>query len=85
MTSTINKKAERHTRAEMMKRDGETYMAVGLFVFALAVPVLIATFWATRTHAAVVNVIAGLILGVLGSGAIAYGWRLFKRSKTIVS
>jgi len=83
MTKTIEKKAERHTVAEMMKRDGETYMAVGLFVVALAVPVLIATFWATRGHAAVVNVIAGLILLGVGSGAVFYGRKLFKRSKTL--
>ncbi len=85
MTSTIDKKAERHTIAEMMKRDGETYMAVGLFVIAIAIPVLIATFWAVRSHAAVVNVIAGSILLIVGGSAVAYGWKLFKRSKTIAS
>ncbi|GMV92228.1 MAG: hypothetical protein AMXMBFR82_20060 [Candidatus Hydrogenedentota bacterium] len=85
MTSTIDKKVERHTVKEMMKRDGETYMAVGLFVIAIAIPVLIATLWAVRSHAAVVNVIAGLILLGVGGSALFYGWILFKRSKTIAS
>jgi hypothetical protein len=86
MPSTIDKKAERHTVAELMKRDGETYMAVGLFIIALAIPVLIGTLWATeRPHAALVNLVAGAILGIIGGCALFYGWKLFKRSKTIVS
>jgi hypothetical protein len=84
MPSTIDKKAERHTVAELMKRDGETYMAVGLFVVALAIPVLIGTIWATdRPHAAIVNAIAGTILLLVGGAAMFYGWTIFKRSKTL--
>ncbi|MCC6486859.1 MAG: hypothetical protein IT364_05105 [Candidatus Hydrogenedentes bacterium] len=81
MTKTIEKTAEEHSAAEMMKRDGETYMAVGLFILALSIPVLIGTIWALdRPHAAVVNATCGAALAVVGGGAIAYGWKLFKRA-----
>ena len=81
MTKSIEKTAEEVSATEMMKRDGETYMAVGLFIVALAIPVLIGTYWAMeRPHAAVVNAVCGATLAVVGGGAVAYGWKLFKRA-----
>ena len=82
MTDTINKVEERHTKNEMVKRDGETSMAVGLFILALGIPVLIGTLWALdNPRAAVVNAICGFVLILIGDGATAYGWRLFKQAK----
>lgn len=83
MPGTIDKTAEEHTATEMMKRDGETYIAVGLFIVALSIPVLIGTIWAMeRPHAAVVNAVCGVVLAVVGGGSIAYGWMLYKRATT---
>lgn len=82
MTQTIEKVEERHTKNEMLKRDGETGMAVGLFVLALGLPVLLGTIWALDTpRAAIVNAICGLVLVVFGGVATGYGWVLFKRAK----
>lgn len=82
MTQTIEKVEEHHSKAEMIKRDGETSMAVGLFVFAVGLPVLIATIWALDNHrAAIVNAICGVVLLLVGGGATLYGWTLFSRAK----
>lgn len=82
MTETIEKVEERHTKNDMLKRDGETGMAVGLFVLALAIPVLIGTlFELDQPRAAVVNFICGMVLLLVGGGSTAYGWMLFKRAR----
>jgi hypothetical protein len=82
MSKTIEKVEERHTKNEMLERDGETGMAVGLFVLALGLPVMLGTFWALDTpRAAVVNFVCGLVLTLIGIGATAYGWRLFKQAR----
>ena len=82
MTQTIEKVEEHHSKTEMLKRDGETSMAVGLFVFALGLPVLIGTVWALDNHrAAIVNAICGAVLLVIGGAATAYGWMLYSRAK----
>ncbi len=47
----------------------------------IALPVLLGTFWAGRMHAAVVNVIAGLILLAVGVGLATFGMRARKRLK----
>lgn len=81
MSQTIKKVTERHTAAEMMKRDGETYMAVGLFLVALSIPVIIGTFYAlARPHAAIVNCICGVVLLAIGAGGVFYGWSLYRRT-----
>lgn len=81
MSKTIEKVEPRHTENEMLKRDGETSMAVGLFVLAVGVPVLIGTIWALENpRAAVVNAICGLVLLGIGGGATWYGWGLYKRA-----
>lgn len=81
MSKTIEKVEPRHTENEMLKRDGETSMAVGLFVLAVGVPVLIGTIWALENpRAAVVNAICGLALMAIGGGATWYGWGLYKRA-----
>ena len=57
------------------KRDAETQMMLGGFVTLISIPVLIGTFWADTTRAAVVNVAAGAILFAIGLGIAVYGWR----------
>ena len=82
MTQTIDKVEERHTKNELLKRDGETSMAVGLFVLALGLPVLLGTFWSLdNPRAALVNAICGLALLLIGGGATFYVWTLFSRAR----
>jgi hypothetical protein len=81
MSKTIEKVEPRHTENDMLKRDGETSMAVGLFVLAVGLPVLIGTLWALdNPRAAVVNAVCGAALIAIGGGATWYGWGLFKRA-----
>ena len=85
MTQTIEKVAETHTVDEMQKRDGETSMAVGLFILALGVPVSFATLLVDRSttlgqHGAIVNAICGLVLLLIGGSAAGYGWILYQRA-----
>jgi hypothetical protein len=81
MTQTIEKQPERHTRNEMLKRDGETSMAVGLFLVALGIPVLIGTLWALDNfRGAVVNAICGLVLLLIGGAVTIYGYIMFRRA-----
>ena len=61
--------------AELRKRDAETQIALGLFIFVLSLPVLLGTIWADRFHAQIVNVIAGVVLLAIGAGLFWYGWR----------
>lgn len=84
MSKTIEKVEPRHTENEMLMRDGETSMAVGIFVAAIGLPVLIGTIWALENpRAAVVNAICGLVLLGIGGGATWYGWGLYKQAKKI--
>jgi hypothetical protein len=80
MSESIQKTTSKFTANEMGTRDGETSIAVGMFLFALGVPVFIATFWALdRPSAAIVNALCGAALLLIGGGAITYGlWELRK-------
>ncbi len=79
MTQTIDKVTEEHDAKDFAKRDGETYIAVGLFIFALGVPVLIGTLWALeKPNAAIVNAVCGAVLTLIGLAAMAYGWRTYR-------
>lgn len=81
MPEAIEKVTEKHTVDEMRKRDGETNIAVGLFLFALGIPVLLGTFAALdRPRAALVNAICGGVLLLIGAGVIAYGWWGFRKA-----
>lgn len=65
----------------MKKRDGETNIAVGLFLFALGIPVLLGTLGIEGNfRAATVNAVCGFALLLVGGGWVAYGWRQFKQS-----
>lgn len=83
MGETIQKVTEEHSVNEMEKRDGETAIAVGLFIFALGVPVLIGTLFALdNPRGAIVNTICGLVLLLIGGAAIGYGWLTYRGAHT---
>jgi hypothetical protein len=65
------------------KRDGETYIAIGIFVVAVGAPVMAGTYWAalTNMHAAVVNGVCGATLLLIGFASIAYGMLLLRRHR----
>ncbi len=66
---------------DIQKRDGETYFAIGLYIFVIGIPVVFGTFFSlSNIHAAVVNFCAGVTL--VGGGCIGmfYGQLLKRRS-----
>ena len=65
------------------KRDGETYRALGMFIVAVGIPVLMGTYWAMQTNvrAAVINVICAIVLLLIGGASIYYGQILLARNK----
>lgn len=64
------------------KRDAETYIAIGIFILAVGIPVLLGTIWAMdRPHAAIVNAICGAVLCLIGAGCIGYGMFMNRRRK----
>ncbi len=67
-------KHQEHTR-----RDAETQILLGGFIFILGVPVLIGTWWAESTASRLVNVAAGLVLLVIGAAFLMYGRSWLKR------
>lgn len=75
MSDMHNLHKDEDRKQELRKRDAETQMALGIFVVVIALPVLVGTFWADRTHAAVVNVTAGLVLLGVGAALALFGMR----------
>lgn len=68
--------------AKHRKRDGETYIAIGIFIAAVGLPVLVGTYWAlASTHAAVVNAVCGATLLLTGAASIAYGLLVLRRHR----
>lgn len=64
---------------DIQKRDGETYFAIGLYIFVIGLPVVAGTYFSlSNTHAAVINFIAGMTLVGGGLVGMFYG-RLLKR------
>lgn len=82
MSQAIDKDVrEKTSDNDMDKRDGETNIAVGLFLFVLGIPVLLGTFWALdRPHAAFVNAVCGGVLLLLGACVVFHGWRGFRKA-----
>ncbi len=72
-----------NVNVRMEKRDGETYIALGLFIVAVGIPVIAGTYWAYQTNvrAAVVNLVCSICLLLIGGGAIGYGKLLLSRNK----
>ncbi len=75
--------SHKNVNIRMEKRDGETYVALGLFIVAVGIPVMVGTYFAAQTNvrAAVVNVICATVLLMIGAGAIIYGRLLLTRNK----
>ncbi len=81
MSEAIDKVSEERPVKDMRKRDGETNIVVGLFLFALGIPVLLGTFGALeRPHAAFVNAVCGIVLLLIGAVVTVYGWWGFRNA-----
>ena len=65
---------------EHTRRDAETALLLGGFVFIMAIPVLIGTFFAQQVHAQIVNFIAGMVLLGVGAGIAAWGWLTIRKT-----
>lgn len=65
---TIQPSGRQHT-----KRDADILQMLGIFLVVLAVPVLIGTFWAEGAFERTINILAGLIIGIIGAGMILRG------------
>jgi len=75
--------SDKNVNIRMEKRDGETYIALGLFIVAVGLPVAAGTYWAAKTDvkAAVVNIVCSGVLLLIGAAAILYGRLLLARNK----
>lgn len=75
--------SDKNVNIRMEKRDGETYIALGLFIVAVGIPVVLGTYFAAQTNmrAAIVNLICATVLLLIGAAAIAYGRILLARNK----
>jgi len=75
--------SDKNVNIRMEKRDGETYVALGLFIVVVGVPVMAGTYWAAKfdTSAAVVNFVCSCVLLAIGFAAITYGRVLLARNK----
>ena len=76
--------SDKNVNIRMEKRDGETYIALGLFIVAVGLPVMAGTYWAyqpTNIRPAVVNVICAGVLLLIGVASIVYGRVLLARNK----
>lgn len=71
--------AEHDAKKAHTKRDSETFIALGLFMVALAVTVLIGTYWTTTTDGKVVNALSGVVLLATALGFIIRGVYIKKR------
>lgn len=60
------------------KRDGETLIALGIFLAVLGVPVILGIFWEPPGFVRWVSAVCGLLLIGIGSGFIAKGRSLLK-------
>lgn len=64
------------------QRDGEIYIALGIFIAAIGLPVIIGTAFALdRPHAAVVNAVCGVVLFGLGVACAGFGVLVLKGVK----
>jgi hypothetical protein len=61
------------------KRDGETLIALGLFLAVLGVPVILGIFWEPPGFVRWVSAVCGLLLMGSGGAFMAKGVSLLKR------
>ncbi|HNR32606.1 MAG TPA: hypothetical protein PKI11_17080 [Candidatus Hydrogenedentes bacterium] len=82
MSGIFDREPDKYEPETFHRRDAETYIAIGIFIAAIGVPVMVGTIWALdRPHAALINFICGLVLTLLGAASIAYGWLWHRRNK----
>lgn len=83
MAETKLSDSDQNVNIRMEKRDGETYIALGIFVAAIGLPVMVGTYWAYQTNvrAAVVNAVCGIVLSLIGAASMGYGWILLLRHR----
>ncbi|HOV61416.1 MAG TPA: hypothetical protein PK349_10180 [Candidatus Hydrogenedentes bacterium] len=68
--------AEKRTAQSLKARDAELYILLGGFLLCLGLPVILGTWYAMaagRTHGAVINLIAGVVLSAWGITGMVYG------------
>ncbi len=68
-------------QGEHTRRDAETAIMLGGFIFVVSIPVLIGTFYATQSHAQIVNLLAGLVLCGIGATISFWGWWTVQKTK----
>lgn len=75
--------SDQNVNIRMEKRDGETYVALGLFIVAVGLPVAAGTYFAAQTNmrAALVNIVCAGALLLIGGAAILYGRMLLARNE----
>lgn len=75
--------SHKNVNIRMEKRDGETYVALGIFIVTVGIPVAAGTYWAAQSDvsAAMVNIVCACVLLLIGFGAIGYGRILLARNK----
>jgi putative Mn2+ efflux pump MntP len=61
------------------RRDAETQTVLGIFITFISTPVILGTFWAQRSHAMIVNLVAGFILLGIGLSMIYVGRKNAKK------
>ena len=83
MTEPASEKSqEQDARPAFQQRDAETYIAIGLYITAVGIPVIVGTIWAmAHPKAAIVNAVCGIVLTLIGLGCCGYGWILLKRKR----
>ncbi|HOK10057.1 MAG TPA: hypothetical protein PLT82_10910 [Candidatus Hydrogenedens sp.] len=72
----------RNTGVQLARRDAELYIALGIFIVALGLPVIFGTVFTLQSgdiRPAVVNFICGLVMTLIGVGSIFYGFVIRKR------
>ncbi len=73
---------ERNQGVQLEHRDAELYIALGIFVTALGIPVIFGTYYTLQSgdyKPAVVNFICGVVMTGIGIASILYGWAMKKR------
>jgi hypothetical protein len=74
--------ADRNTGVNLQRRDAELYVVLGLFMFALGLPVILGTYFAMQIsdyRAAIVNFVCGVVLAGIGLSSMLYGWMIKRR------
>jgi hypothetical protein len=71
------------TAEQLERQDRELYVALGIFIMAVGLPVLVGTYWAAQksANAAIVNATCGGGLMLIGLGSILYGVVLGRRAR----